>query len=106
MSSTLEGVLQEETVENDTTERTKAHVLSLNKDLMSQEEKLNRVVKQCSKYTREIRSAKNSKGQTFEERDIELRELRDVNKSINKMLLEAMEENSDLSSTLQIYFMQ
>ncbi|XP_051985098.1 coiled-coil domain-containing protein 39 [Xyrauchen texanus] len=106
MNSTLEGLLKEETVENDTTERTKAHVLSLNKDLISQEEKLNRVVKQCSKYTREIRSAKNSKEQTFEERDIELRELRDVNKNINKMLLEAMEENSDLSSTLQTYFME
>ncbi|XP_051556328.1 coiled-coil domain-containing protein 39-like isoform X2 [Myxocyprinus asiaticus] len=106
MNSTLEGLLQEQTIQNENTERTQSHVLSLKKELSSQEEKLNRVVKQCSKYTREIRSAKNTKEKTFEECDIELRELRDVNKSINKMLLEAMEKNPDLSATLQIYFMQ
>ncbi|XP_051989389.1 coiled-coil domain-containing protein 39-like isoform X1 [Xyrauchen texanus] len=106
MNSTLEGLLQEQTIQNENTERTESHVLSLNKELISQEEKLNRVVKQCSKYTREIRSAKNTKEKTFEEHDIDLRELRDVNKNINKMLLEAMEKNPDLSATLQIYFMQ
>uniref|UniRef100_A0A671LWF0 Coiled-coil domain-containing protein 39 n=1 Tax=Sinocyclocheilus anshuiensis TaxID=1608454 RepID=A0A671LWF0_9TELE len=106
MSRTLDGLLQEEAVQNETTGRTQAHVLSLNKDILSQEEKLNRAIKQCAKHTREIRSAKNTKEKTFEERDIELRELRDLNKSINKMLLEAMEENPDLSSALQIRFMQ
>ncbi|XP_067309269.1 coiled-coil domain-containing protein 39 [Pseudorasbora parva] len=106
MSGTLEGLLQEEAVHNESIERTQAQVISLNKDILSQEEKLNRAVKQCAKYTREIRSAKNTKEKTFEERDIELRELRDLNKSLNKMLLEAMEENPDLASTLQIRFMQ
>uniref|UniRef100_A0A8C1TL46 Coiled-coil domain-containing protein 39 n=1 Tax=Cyprinus carpio TaxID=7962 RepID=A0A8C1TL46_CYPCA len=106
MSRTLDGLLQEEAVQNETIKRTQAHVLSLNNYILSKEEKLNRAIKQCAKYTREIRSAKNSEEKTFEERDIELRELRDVNKSINKMLLEAMEENPDLSSALQIRFMQ
>ncbi|KAK2901293.1 hypothetical protein Q8A67_009408 [Cirrhinus molitorella] len=106
MSHTLEGLLQEEAVQNETIETTQAHLLSLNKDILSQEEKLNRAIKQCAKYTREIRSAKKTKEKTFEERDIQLRELRDLNKSINKMLLETMEENPDLSSVLQIHFMQ
>ncbi|XP_016368868.1 LOW QUALITY PROTEIN: coiled-coil domain-containing protein 39-like [Sinocyclocheilus rhinocerous] len=106
MSRTLEGLLQEEAVQNESVERTQAHVLSLNKDILSQEEKLNRASKQCAKYTREIRSAKNTNEKTFEEREIELRELRDLNKSVNKMLLESMEENPDLSSALQIRFMQ
>uniref|UniRef100_A0A8C2JC18 Coiled-coil domain-containing protein 39 n=1 Tax=Cyprinus carpio TaxID=7962 RepID=A0A8C2JC18_CYPCA len=86
--------------------QTQAHVLSLNKDILSQKEKLNRASKQCAKYTREIRSAKNTNEKTFEERDIELRELRELNKSVNKMLLETMEENPELSSALQIRFMQ
>ncbi|XP_067219303.1 coiled-coil domain-containing protein 39 [Chanodichthys erythropterus] len=106
MSRTLEGLLQEEAVQKESIERTQAHVLSLNKDILSQEEKLNRAIKQCAKYTREIRSAKNTKEKTFEERDIELRELRDLNKSLNKLLLEAIEENPDLASALQIRFMQ
>ncbi|XP_059358337.1 coiled-coil domain-containing protein 39 isoform X2 [Carassius carassius] len=106
MSHTLDGLLQEEAVQNESVERTQSHVLSLNKDILSQEEKLNRASKQCAKYAREIRSAKNTNEKTFEERDIELRELRDFNKSVNKMLLETMEENPDLSSALQIRFMQ
>ncbi|XP_073705768.1 coiled-coil domain-containing protein 39 [Garra rufa] len=106
MSHTLESLLQEEADQNETIETTQAHVLSLNKDILSQEEKLNRAIKQCAKYTREIRSAKKTKEKTFEERDIQLRELRDLNKSINKMLLETMEENPDLSAALQIHFMQ
>uniref|UniRef100_A0A8C1TV96 Coiled-coil domain-containing protein 39 n=1 Tax=Cyprinus carpio TaxID=7962 RepID=A0A8C1TV96_CYPCA len=106
MSRTLEGLLQEEAVQNESVERTQAHVLSLNKDILSQKEKLNRASKQCAKYTREIRSAKNTNEKTFEERDIELRELRELNKSVNKMLLETMEENPELSSALQIRFMQ
>ncbi|XP_026063101.1 coiled-coil domain-containing protein 39-like [Carassius auratus] len=106
MSHTLDGLLQEEAVQNESVERTQSHVLSLNKDILSQEEKLNRASKQCAKYAREIRSAKNTNEKTFEERDIELRELRDVNKSVNKMLLETMEENPDLSSALQTRIMQ
>ncbi|XP_026051450.1 coiled-coil domain-containing protein 39 [Carassius auratus] len=106
MSRTLDGLLQEEAVQNETIEKTQAHVLSLNHSILSQEEKLNRATKQCAKYTREIRSAKNTKEKTFEERDIELRELRECNKSVNKMLLEAMEENPELSSALQMRFMQ
>lgn len=46
MSRTLEGLLQEEAVQNESVERTQAHVLSLNKDILSQEEKLNRAIKQ------------------------------------------------------------
>ncbi|KAK7158756.1 hypothetical protein R3I94_005176 [Phoxinus phoxinus] len=106
MSRTLEGLLQEEADQNESIERNQTHVLSLNKDILSQEEKLNRAAKQCAKYTREIRSAKNTKEKTFEERDIELRELRDFNKSLNKMLLEAMEEDQELAATVQIRFMQ
>jgi len=46
MSRTLEGLLQEEADQKESIERNQAHVLSLNKDILSQEEKLNRAAKQ------------------------------------------------------------
>ncbi|KAI7809395.1 coiled-coil domain-containing protein 39 [Triplophysa rosa] len=104
MSSTLEALLQEEKVQNETNENIQEQISSLGKDLVSQEEKLNRAVKQRVRYTKEIRSSKKTKEKTFEERDIELRQLKELNKTINKMLLEAMEENPELSSLLQMHF--
>uniref|UniRef100_A0A8C8J649 Coiled-coil domain-containing protein 39 n=1 Tax=Oncorhynchus tshawytscha TaxID=74940 RepID=A0A8C8J649_ONCTS len=104
MNNTLDNLLQEEAIQNVRTEETQSHIMSLNRELVSQQEKLHRVTKQCSKLTKEIRSAKKTKEETFEERDIELRELKDFNKNINKMLLVAMEEQPDLRSALHMYF--
>uniref|UniRef100_A0A8B9HS65 Coiled-coil domain-containing protein 39 n=1 Tax=Astyanax mexicanus TaxID=7994 RepID=A0A8B9HS65_ASTMX len=83
-----------------------ARIQLLNKELHSQQAKLDRVTKQCSKLTKEIRSAKKTKEQTFEERDIDLKELKDLNRTVNKMLLEVMEEHPDLQAMLQMYFIQ
>ncbi|KAI4882834.1 hypothetical protein NFI96_020473, partial [Prochilodus magdalenae] len=106
MNSTLTDLLQDEATQNQQNSDVQARILALNKELGSQQEKLGRVTKQCSKLTKEIRSAKKTKEETVEERDIELKELRDLNKTVNKMLLEVMEEHPDLQATLQMYFMQ
>ncbi|KAL6489891.1 hypothetical protein MHYP_G00002360 [Metynnis hypsauchen] len=106
MNSSLNSLLQEEAAQSKTNDDVQTRILSLNKELGSQQEKLGRVTKQCSRLTKEIRSAKKTKEETFEERDIELKELKDLNKTVNKMLLEVMEEHPDLQATLQMYFMQ
>ncbi|KAL2097210.1 hypothetical protein ACEWY4_006417 [Coilia grayii] len=106
MNGTLETLLHEETEMNERTEETQSHILSLNKELASQKDKLDRVTKQCSKLKKEVRSAKHTTQETFEERDIQLRELKDLNKTVNHMILEAMEKSPDLESALLMYFTQ
>ncbi|KAJ3583548.1 hypothetical protein NHX12_016952 [Muraenolepis orangiensis] len=82
MNRTMEMLAQEE---------------KLKKELDSQNEKIVRATKQCSKLTREIRSANQSGGgQSFMERDMKLREMRDFNRTINRMLLEVKEDQPHL----------
>lgn len=55
---------------------------------------------------REIRSAKKVKGETHEERDIELREIRDFNTDIMKQIGVVVQTHSDMSVATQLYFNQ
>ena len=46
MNNTLDNLLQEEAIQNVRTEETQSHIMSLNRELVSQQEKLHRVTKQ------------------------------------------------------------
>lgn len=62
--------------------------------------------KKVSRLTREIRTRQDTQLQTPEEKDIELRALKDFSKYIDKMLLDVSEAHPELHKVFQKYFEQ
>uniref|UniRef100_A0A2K5EFQ8 Coiled-coil domain-containing protein 39 n=1 Tax=Aotus nancymaae TaxID=37293 RepID=A0A2K5EFQ8_AOTNA len=83
-----------------------AYLFQLNKETEEQNPKLERVTKQCAKLTKEIRLLKDTKGESLEEQDIKLRELKQFHKVIDEMLVGITEENAEIRVILQTYFQQ
>ncbi|XP_072314838.1 coiled-coil domain-containing protein 39-like [Eucyclogobius newberryi] len=106
MNSTFENLLQEESLEKEKVEGKTALVAKIKKEVASQQEKIDRAAKECSKLIRDIRSAKQSKGETFEEKDIRLKELKEFHRNIDKMLVEAMQKHPELRAALTMTFDQ
>ncbi|NXQ92155.1 CCD39 protein, partial [Nyctibius grandis] len=106
MEKNFDTVLKQEAFFQEQKEEKQALVLQLNKDIEEQKPKLERVLKQCSRLSREIQSLKKTKTETQEERDIDLRELKSFNRNIDKLLADVLEVNPDLTTPFQTYFHQ
>ncbi|XP_067851309.1 coiled-coil domain-containing protein 39 isoform X2 [Heptranchias perlo] len=106
MTSTLDNLLRQESAFHGMAKDKQDESMHLRKELDDQKLKLERVTKHCSKVVRDVRSAKKSLGETQEEQDIDLRELRDFNRSLNKLLADAMDDCPSLAADLQLYFEQ
>ncbi|XP_038603113.1 coiled-coil domain-containing protein 39 [Tachyglossus aculeatus] len=106
MENTLEIITKETNACRETLREKQAYSIQLNKEIDEQKIKLERVKKQCSRLSKEIRLSKKTKDETKEEQDISLRELKDFTKSIDKILLDTIEENPNLHVILQTYFQQ
>ncbi|XP_064928992.1 coiled-coil domain-containing protein 39 isoform X2 [Columba livia] len=106
MEKNLDTLLKQEAFFQEQKKEKQALVLQLNKDIEEQKPKLERVIKQCSRLSREIQSLKKTQTETQEERDIDLREMKIFNKTINKLLADVLEANPDLIATFQMYFHQ
>ncbi|NXV82873.1 CCD39 protein, partial [Atlantisia rogersi] len=104
MEKELDLVLQQEALFQEQKKEKHALILQLNKDIEEQKPKLERVKKQCSRLSREIRSQKKAQTETQEERDIDLRELKNFSKTFNKLLADVLEANPDLITAFQTYF--
>ncbi|XP_027541257.1 coiled-coil domain-containing protein 39 [Neopelma chrysocephalum] len=81
-------------------------ILQLNKEIEEQKPKLERVIKQCSRLSREIQSLRQKGPKTEEERDIDLRELKSFNRTVNQVIVDILETNPGLTATFQMYFNQ
>ncbi|EDO34870.1 predicted protein [Nematostella vectensis] len=79
---------------------------NLQRELDDQKGKRERAGKQVSKIARAVRSAKKSRGELHEEKDIELRELRDFNSKTMKQMGEVIHSYPDLAPSVNMYFGQ
>ncbi|XP_055977885.1 coiled-coil domain-containing protein 39 [Sorex fumeus] len=77
----------------------------LNKETEEQKPKLERAAKQCAKLIKEIRIMKDTKDETLEEQDIQLRELKEFHRNIDDMLIDVT-ENAEIRAILQTLFQQ
>ncbi|XP_009960534.1 PREDICTED: coiled-coil domain-containing protein 39, partial [Leptosomus discolor] len=106
MEKNFDSVLKQEALFQEQKKEKQALILQLNKDIEEQKPKLERVIKQCSRLCREIRSLKKTETETEEERDIDLRELKSFSRTIDKLLADVLEANPDLSTPFQMCFHQ
>ncbi|XP_008518128.1 coiled-coil domain-containing protein 39 isoform X1 [Equus przewalskii] len=83
-----------------------AYSFQLRRETEEQKPKLERVTKQCAKLTKEIRRFKDTKDETLEEQDINLREVKQFHKIIDEMLVDVTEQNAEIRIILQTYFQQ
>ncbi|NXP76514.1 CCD39 protein, partial [Ramphastos sulfuratus] len=106
MEEHLDTVLKQEALFQEQMMEKQAVVLQLNRDIEKQKPKLERVMKQCSRLSKEIQSLKKTTTETQEERDIDLRDLKSFNKTIDKLLAAVLKAHPDLTSSFQTYFHQ
>ncbi|XP_044523713.1 coiled-coil domain-containing protein 39 [Gracilinanus agilis] len=82
------------------------YAIELNSETEEQKPKIERAKRQYFKLSKELRLAKNTDEPILEEYDISLREIKDYNKSIDRLLIDVMEDNPDLYGIFQTYFQQ
>lgn len=57
---------------------------------------------QCAKLTKEIRRFKDTKDETLEEQDINLREVKQFHKIIDEMLVDVTEQNAEIDQACSL----
>ncbi|XP_064021652.1 coiled-coil domain-containing protein 39 [Pogoniulus pusillus] len=106
MEEHLDTVLKQEALFQEQKTEKQALILQLNRDIEKQKPKLERVIKQCCRLSKEIQSLKKTTTETQEERDIDLRDLKSFNRTIDKLLADVLEAKPDLTSSFQTHFHQ
>ncbi|XP_041482554.1 coiled-coil domain-containing protein 39-like [Lytechinus variegatus] len=106
MSSTMENLGRDESAYSEMIQEKENKKQQLTKELDDQKVKIERVMKQIARYAKELRVSRKVKGETHEEKDFELRELREFNKNVMKMMGEVIHSYPDISPTAQMLFSQ
>ncbi|XP_034294810.1 coiled-coil domain-containing protein 39 isoform X1 [Pantherophis guttatus] len=106
MQNNLDTLVKKEVLLQEKMKDKHAIFLKLIREIDDQKPRIERVSKQVSRLTREIRTLKDTQLQTPEEKDIELRALKDFSKYVDKMLIDVSETYPELHKVFQKYFGQ
>lgn len=106
MGHTLDNLTRDENAYVDLIEEKQNKIGNLTKDLDDQQNKMDRAAKQNVKYARDLRTAQKIKGETPEERDFEVRELRDRQKQATKLVGDVLSHHPEIAQAVHLYFSQ
>lgn len=106
MSNTMLNLTRDEEAYQEMIEEKEHKSKQVTREVEEQKSKVDRVSKQLARYARDVRSAKRIKGPSHEERDFDLRELRDFNKNMMKNIGEVVHNYSDIAPTAHMFFSQ
>lgn len=106
MSNTLDNLSRDEDAYVELIEEKQNKIIQLTKEAEDQQTKLDRVAKQNIKQARELRASQKLKGETPEERDFEVRELREMNRQGLKMVGEVVQQYPEVMQAVHLYFTQ
>ncbi|XP_071508551.1 coiled-coil domain-containing protein 39-like [Diadema antillarum] len=106
MGSTMENLGRDERAYEDMIQEKENKKQQLTKELEDQKVKIERVMKQTARYAKELRVSRKVKGETHEEKDFELRELREFNKNVLKLMGEVIHSYPDIAPTAHMLFSQ
>lgn len=106
MGNTLDNLCRDQDAYEEIIDEKRNKVAQLEKELDDQRSKLERVAKSNSRYARELRSAKKSKGETPEEKDFNVREMREFNKNIMSQVGMVVSQHPDIGEAVNMYFSQ
>ncbi|XP_067948183.1 coiled-coil domain-containing protein 39-like [Watersipora subatra] len=106
MSRTMDNLVRDEQAYAEMLEEKKNKMLQIQRELDEQKHKLDRAQKMNAKLMREIRSAAGTKSEIPEEANMDLRELREFNKTALKSIGEVVSQYPDMSQVVNMYFQQ
>ncbi|XP_038050649.1 coiled-coil domain-containing protein 39-like [Patiria miniata] len=106
MSNTMENLLRDQKAYEEMVEEKENKQHQMIREHEEQKAKIERVSKQMARYAREVRTAKKVKGESHEEKDFGLRELRDFNKNISKQIGDVIHSHPDVIPTTHMLFSQ
>ena len=106
MQTSLARVQQEDSGLKGLNEEKIKRIQMVQQEIVEQQEKISRAQKTVSREARSLRQSKQSSSQTIEERDFELRELRDFNRNVMKQIADIMVTNASAAPDILVMFRQ